>query len=229
MFDGFDTPSATQPKGQQFTNYTTEDGLGDNHVRTIYEDHRGRLWFGFDYAGGGVSCFVDVALSHRETPTSPPKRSERSQRGEPCFITYTTRDGLLDNEVYDIIVDREGNLWFAHAHSGLTCFDPETVQPLTRTPVSQTLIQGKKGHIWFGNSNELCFLPKQRREGEAPAEPAAELIVPEQQRSQTPGGRVRLPPNLLRHIEIFNSIIFGLVEDAKGGFWVGTHLWHIPL
>jgi len=208
--------------GQQFTNYTTEDGLGDNHVRTIYEDHRGRLWFGFDYAGGGVSCFVDVALSHRETPTSPPKRSERSQRGEPCFITYTTRDGLLDNEVYDIIVDREGNLWFAHAHSGLTCFDPETVQPLTRTPVSQTLIQGKKGHIWFGNSNELCFLPKQRREGEAPAEPAAELIVPEQQRSQTPGGRVRLPPNLLRHIEIFNSIIFGLVEDAKGGFWVGT-------
>ena len=90
--------------GEQFTSYTTADGLGNNHVWKIYEDRQGRLWFGFNYAGGGVSCLVDP---------------DQSQSGEPCFTTYTTRDGLLDNEVYDIIQDREGNLWFAHAQRRL--------------------------------------------------------------------------------------------------------------
>jgi len=176
--------------GHSFTNYTTEDGLANNHVWTIYEDRQGTLWFGFEWAGGGVSRLINP---------------EQIQSDKPCFITYTTGDGLLDNEVYDIIQDREGHFWFAHFQSGMTRFDPETVQLLTRAPVSQILIQDTEGRLWFGNSNELCFLPKQRREGEAPAEPAAELIVPEQQRSQT-----------------FNAIVFGLVEDAKGGFWVGT-------
>jgi len=91
------------------------------------------LWFGT--WGGGVSCFDG---QH--------------------FLNYTTENGLLDNRVFDIIQDREGNLWFCHSLSGLTRFDTEILQLLTEESVSESLIQDGQGRLWFGNANELCCL-----------------------------------------------------------------------
>jgi DNA-binding NtrC family response regulator/ligand-binding sensor domain-containing protein len=165
--------------GHGFINYTTVDGLGNDHVYTICEDRQGTMWFGFEHRGSGVSQLIEP---------------EQSQGGKPRFINYTTDHGLLDNEVYDIIQDQEGHLWFAHSHSGVTNFDSETMQLLTGVPVSQILIQDTEERLWFGNSNELC--------------------------------RLRLNASHMDPVELyrqnFNAIIFGLVEDANGEFWIGT-------
>ena len=32
--------------GYDFTNFTTEDGLNNNFIKTIYEDNNGVLWIG---------------------------------------------------------------------------------------------------------------------------------------------------------------------------------------
>lgn len=72
-------------RNDEFTQFTTSDGLGDNIVRCVREDSSGDLWF----------CTA-TGLS-------------RLSGGE--FHNYTTHDGLLDNLVYDVFEDREGRLW----------------------------------------------------------------------------------------------------------------------
>ena len=197
--------------GRGFTNYNAENGLVNNHINTIYEDHHGILWFGYEWAGGGVSCLINP---------------EQSQGDELCFVTYTTKDGLLSNEVYDIIQDSERHMWFAHIRSGLTCFDSETVQQLTEVPVSNVLIQDTKRRLWFGSSNELnCihFDP-------LPSNQTGELEkIHDLNPSLCNGDRLEYHkdkawaelPERQKH-QTFSAIIHALLEDSNGGFWIGT-------
>ena len=74
------------------------------------------------------------------------------------FVTYTTDDGLLDNRMHDILEDREGRLWFAQPHSGVSCLDSSTIQLMTQTPVTEVLIQDRTGGFWFGDDNHLYRL-----------------------------------------------------------------------
>jgi len=83
--------------GAEFIPFTTNDGLADNCVNRIYEDHQGRLWLG---TPRGISCY-----------------DERE------FTTYTTNEGLVDNYIDGICEDRQGRLWFATRSGGISCFD----------------------------------------------------------------------------------------------------------
>jgi len=114
--------------GQQFRNYTYEDGLVDiqNFILAVYEDHQGRMWFGTWRIG--VSCFDGSK-----------------------FINYGAEDGMWSGGVFDIIEDREGQMWFAHGQMcGLSCYDAEAVSLLTDEPAGWTCAQDKKGRIWSG-------------------------------------------------------------------------------
>jgi len=70
--------------GKGFTNYTTADGLTDNTILCIAEDKCGNLWFGTD--GGGLNRFDGKT-----------------------FNCYTSVHGL-NNEIYDVLVDKAGNI-----------------------------------------------------------------------------------------------------------------------
>ena len=72
--------------GEKWVTYTTDDGLVNNNVRSIYEMPDGTLWFGTD---GGVSRYDG------ETWTS-----------------YTSDDGLGGNMVMAINSDSQNRLWF---------------------------------------------------------------------------------------------------------------------
>ena len=120
--------------GQQFRTYTYDDGFVDiqNLVLSIYEDRRGRMWFG---AWAGVSCFD----------------------GDK-FTSY--QEGLWSGGIFDIIEDREGQMWFAHAQScGLSCYDPETIGLLSDESAGWTSIQDRKGRIWCGAIGVRVFSP----------------------------------------------------------------------
>lgn len=203
---------------QRFTTYTKEDGLPLNEIADIHEDHRGFIWFG---TPGGVSCYdgerftkyttkdglahnfvfrisedregtLWFAFQHNGGGASRLICPKGSDKSDWRFINYTTEDGLLDNKVYRIIQDQEGHIWFAHTHSGITSFDPKTIKIITKIPASQILIQSKDGSLWFSNSNELCC------HWEDPHHAKQELR------------------------RTFNAPIFSLLEDSKGGIWVGT-------
>ena len=110
--------------------YTHLNGLGNNHVRPIYQDREGFLWFGTH--NGGVSRFDGVE-----------------------FVNFTTDDGLTANSVWSIYQDREGFLWFGTLENGVSRYDGEEFINFTTDDglignTVWTIFQDRDGFIWFG-------------------------------------------------------------------------------
>ncbi|MCA9715345.1 MAG: protein kinase, partial [Myxococcales bacterium] len=76
--------------GRAITTFDHDDGLAIDIVNTIYEDARGVMWVGT--YGGGLNRF---------------------DRARGRFTPLTTRDGLFDNAVFQILDDGAGNLWIS--------------------------------------------------------------------------------------------------------------------
>jgi ligand-binding sensor domain-containing protein len=70
---------------ENWTVYTTDDGLVNNFVQAIAEDKKGKLWFG---TKGGVSVFDGSAWS-----------------------SFKMEDGLSSNNILSIAVDKNGIVW----------------------------------------------------------------------------------------------------------------------
>lgn len=79
--------------------------LNNNIIKTLYEDHQGRVWLGT--AGGGVNLAIKY---------SPAERYQ--------FAHYTTENGLTNNIIQALLEDHNGNLWIS-TESGLSKFDTE--------------------------------------------------------------------------------------------------------
>ena len=67
---------------------------------------------------------------------------------------YGIKDGLIDNDVNDLLLDRNGNLWIA-TPSGLSCFDGVVFRNFTTEdglPNNRIhcLHEDRKGHLWLG-------------------------------------------------------------------------------
>lgn len=78
---------------QQYTNYSTKDGLPSNHVYTIIQDAKGFMWFLTDK---GMTRFNGNQL-----------------------ITFTTKDGLPNNDVWDAYPTPDGKVWYMSKSASL--------------------------------------------------------------------------------------------------------------
>ncbi len=78
------------------TTYSVKDGLPNEFMTFIFEDSKGKLWFG---GYGGLSEFRDGK-----------------------FINYTTREGLVGNYVRTIYEDADGSFWIGTYDEGLSRF-----------------------------------------------------------------------------------------------------------
>lgn len=83
--------------GIYWTNYTLEDGLADNTVRSVMAENDSVVWAGTD---NGLSRFDGVK-----------------------WMTYTTNDGLAGNKIYAIARDADGSFWFG-TDSGVSHYTP---------------------------------------------------------------------------------------------------------
>jgi len=117
----------------KFRSYSTKDGLSNNRVWTIFEDHSQSLWFGTD---SGLSRFengkfTSVNLQDDESVGTATggvmyiyEDSEhvlwigtygnglkRLENGK--VTTYTTRNGLFDDNVWAVLEDDMGNFWMS--------------------------------------------------------------------------------------------------------------------
>ena len=81
-----------------WTVYTTDDGLVDNFVQAITGDKKGNIWFG---TKGGISVFNDSS-----------------------WISYTTDNGLASNNILSIATDNDGIVWIG-TDAGITCYENE--------------------------------------------------------------------------------------------------------
>ena len=151
--------------------YTYLDGLGSNHVRPIYQDREGFLWFG---TLGGVSRYDGEKFVNLTTNDGLADNSVWSIHqdrdgflwfgtlggvsrydGEK-FVNLTTNDGLADNSVWSIYQDQEGFLWFGTL-GGISRYDGKAFVNLTTndglaSDSVRVIHQDQKGHFWFGTS-----------------------------------------------------------------------------
>ena len=98
----FDTQATQSKDGKTFVNFTDQDGLANNYIRTINHDSDGMMWFGTLGGGCGVSRYD----------------------GE-TFVNFTIQDGLAGNPVPTIYRDDDGVLWFGTG-SGVSRYDFDT-------------------------------------------------------------------------------------------------------
>lgn len=125
-------------------NYNTSM-LPENYISTLYQDGYGTIWVGT--FGGGFSQF---------DPTTG------------MFSTYSTRNGLMNNNICTIVEDLSENLWMSTI-SGVSEFNPKTEQFINYTHNNGVQIDeftphaGKRltnGHIIFcGNNGAVIFDP----------------------------------------------------------------------
>ncbi len=130
------------------------------------------------------------------------------------FTNITTEDGLCSNDIWSVIEDDEGVLWFATA-KGLCRFDgkafeniplpqdeiqdvsPVTGLPSRKTEVVSAIIQDSKGHFWLGTDASGAY----HYDGKT----FTSYLKFD--------GRVHPTDN------VYNNCITSILEDKKGNIW----------
>jgi signal transduction histidine kinase/ligand-binding sensor domain-containing protein len=156
--------------------WTTEHGLPQNDVKVL-QTRDGYLWLG---THGGLARFDGLRFTIFDTGNTPSLRSNRiltlsedhagtlwvgTQNGgltsysQGTFKTYTTRDGLPDDSVYDVLPDRQGTLWIStpkglvrRSEDHFTIYTTRDGLPSDGTGYLQ---QGTDGSLWFISAGQL--------------------------------------------------------------------------
>jgi ligand-binding sensor domain-containing protein len=118
------------PAGQTtFQHFTTKDGLASNYgTLHLYEDKAGNIWFGTVH---GAYRYDGKTLR-----------------------SFTTKDGLSNNDINTILEDKTGKLWFGTrgdlcVYDGMAFTVPTNKEGKTFTNV-WGITEDNKGNIWFG-------------------------------------------------------------------------------
>ena len=117
--------------------FSLKDGLPDLTVRTLYEDHHGRVWI------GGFLWGLAIA---------PPDIDETSR-----LRLMTMRDGLPDDEIRSFMEDSSGAVFVGTRFGGLAIIHDSTIHTLTTKDelISNTvwsMCKSAAGGIWLGTS-----------------------------------------------------------------------------
>jgi len=116
-------------KAGKFEGFTKENGLSGNQILALCQEGDGRFWMGTD---AGLSVFEKGQFRSIKALGAPPATwvnalyldGEQTlwigTRGSGLyrykggkFISYTTRQGLFSDEVYEILEDDEGYFWMS--------------------------------------------------------------------------------------------------------------------
>ena len=141
-----------QSQDIRFEHLSTEDGLSQNIVYTILEDHQGYLWFG---TRDGLNRYDGYNLKvYRHHPRDPTSLSDskvltlyedrdsilwvgtmagglnKFDRKTETFSSYrhdpNDPTGLSHNRITGIVQDSTGTLWIGTQEGGLNQFNPDT-------------------------------------------------------------------------------------------------------
>jgi len=122
-----------------FINYTMKNGLVQNQVQDICQDHKGYIWIA---TVGGVSRYDG---KH--------------------FKNFTVSDGLPVNTVTELLVDSRNRIWMATIGGGLTVYDGKSFRTYTTGDgllsnnfntegFNKMLMEDSQGNIWCRTGDE---------------------------------------------------------------------------
>ena len=165
----FILPSFAQERPARFRNFSTDDGLPDNSVRSIFQDSNGLIWL---CTREGICMYDGLHFKPLEDPNcdildglAMSLMEDRQHRlwfvttlgigfhdletGENRTVRRSAARGLVG--VADIAVDRNGMVWIAN--EDIFCWDPTRQQLIDYSPValftSNTVEADSNGSVWF--------------------------------------------------------------------------------
>ena len=197
--------------GQEFTTFSTSDGLGHNVVWGIFEDNQGNIWLNtYDgishYDGKTLTTFTTQdglggnfwwsILQDKDEHLWFGTREGISRYDGERFTTFTTADGLAGNDVVSMLQDSSGNIWFG-AWGGKTIrYDGQeftTFAPANRGVHDvRAMLLDQGGHLWFGTDGGMVS----RYDGQV---------------LQT----------LNRHDGLTGKPVWSILQDTDGTYWFG--------
>ncbi|MDR3677091.1 MAG: PAS domain S-box protein [Acidobacteriota bacterium] len=173
--------------------------LGNPHVWRLLEDRQHQIWVAT--SGGGLDCYLpdkDEFIHYRHDPANP--RSLNSDYVSSLLLTRNgtlwvgTTEGLArwvpatqswdrfqnqggksgtlsNNDIIDLLEDREGIIWVSTGGGGLNCLDPHTARfESFRTAdglpsdVLRGILEDDDGMLWVASNQGLArFDPHTRR------------------------------------------------------------------
>ncbi len=212
--------------GNSFQNFTTKEGLLNDEVTKIYEDKKGDIWFGVSggishYDGKSFGNYIidGNAINEDRTEGTFSNRQLNSvntiiedktgklwigTRGDAytydgkTFTTLRNNEGKAFKNVWGIIEDSKGNIWFGE--DGLWRYDGSTFTKVSKKG-ALSIIEDKKGNVWtssgVGRSFELLRYDGKSLSNEKP--------------------RVTIMKSLGD-----SDAFFGILEAFDGSIWVGS-------
>lgn len=138
-----------QYDGTRFRQFTTKDGLFSNTVWDLLEDREGRIWVGTD---AGANVYEGEHFSKIDIPGSEGSEWISNSAGN------TPQTKSL--EVFSIMEDRGGKLWFATI-DGVYIYDGQSFTPFevdkngkgfknSEKNNVEYILEDDAGNIWFG-------------------------------------------------------------------------------
>ncbi|MFT4665021.1 MAG: ligand-binding sensor domain-containing protein [Gammaproteobacteria bacterium] len=198
------------------------DGQLCQHLRKIFQDSKGNLWFGTNnydimkYDGhalkyftkddglnnGRITGIVEDSIGNVWFGTS----KGLAKFNGKSFTTYTEKDGLLNDEIWSLIIDENGIFWIG-TNDGLSRFDGNhfTTISIPKGEVEDAntiyaldritgIAEDKKGNLWFGTDGfGIC-----KYDGETFT-------------------------NFTMANGLCDNTIHELMADSKGNLWIGTY------
>lgn len=214
----------------RFGRLSVEDGLSQNSVQAILQDHVGFLWFGTEeglsrFDGYGMTLFEHDAedpasLPHNRVTALFEDREQRLWIGTDAGLARFdhrrqtfVREGEIGQRVNAVAEDGSGWLWVAVEGGGLYARDPGSgsftvYQKSDDDPTSlgswlpSAVLVDREGAVWVGT--------KDRGVDRLVSVEGEVRFVHYRHDDQDPGS--------LSHNEVW-----GLAEDADGRIWVATY------
>ncbi|WP_276131646.1 ligand-binding sensor domain-containing protein [Polluticoccus soli] len=179
--------------GKSFTQFTTNDGLSGNTVWSVLEDRSGNIWFGTD---NGASRFDGATITR--VPVA------LSISSDLTLSSASGKNPYEKNEVWSMMQYKDGTILFG-SRDGMYRYNGRSFSRFLddkniinseglNLKMVDCMIQDKAGNIWFASG----MLP------------GSEGLIKYDGKSLTryrPGGE-----GWIRYV----------VEDRRGGLWIGT-------
>jgi ligand-binding sensor domain-containing protein len=223
-FENIQAPgSHARVRDLKFTHLTANDGLSQDNIVAILQDHRGFMWFG---TGDGLNRYDgNAVVVYKNNPNDPASLSANFIRdlieddhgylwlvvypGVNKFDPTTERctrylhdpnnaNSLSGESVWSITRDSRGYLWFATADSGLDRFEPATETFVHYRNDSDGQFVGWITRVIEDGHGDIWFVGERG---------LFHLNL------QT--GQITRPPGIIKHLSADD-----LYEDNAGDFWM---------
>jgi len=246
----------------QVVNYNTSNGLPSNLVSSFSEDAAGQVWVG-TWGGGAAVIGLNGVRRHYYPELGLGslniRRIGRDREGNMLlatsdyglnifkgerFLNLLEQDGLLDQQVWSVMEDKDGRLWFG-TDGGVSLLDPKvegtgrvkTLQGLKATRI-RSIVEDAAGNIWIGSETNGIMEFEPTGFGQVP-HPDLDQLIPRGKVTALAVGQpgelwigtitglrrysAGAPPTVYTEDDgVHTTAITALFRDDKGTIWVGS-------